>query len=117
MRDELAKREGHRVRVQAKIERYGSTPDGSRYLLVDVRDAKSGELLTEHLWMSIGPWAVGMREGDVIAFDATVAQYVKGYFGRRQDIIDAKASPSIDYHLDQPANAQVVIEGPIPRIK
>ncbi len=116
-RQALHERVGQCIRVRTKIERYGSTPNGSKYLLTDVRDANSGDLLTDHLWMPIGNWAAGLREGDVVVFDAKVEPYVKGYLGRRTEVIDAAMSPSLDFHLTDPSNAEVVVQGPIPRIK
>ena len=106
MREDLAKREGQRLRVQAKIDRYGSTPDGSVYLLTDVRDMSSGEELTDHVWMPIGKWAAGLRPGDIIAVDVTIKAYIKG-----------NSWKSVDFRLAQARNAEIVVQGPIPRIR
>jgi hypothetical protein len=115
-RQSLFERNGERIRVRARIEEYGTNGQESVYLLIDVRDAASCELLTDHLWMPIGTWARGMRQGDIIEFDATVAPYVKGYFGQRQDVLRARRLPSVDYHLEDPTNAEVIVQGPIPRV-
>lgn len=115
MRKELECRSGKTIRVRARIERYGTVND-SVYLLTDVCEATTGHLLTDHLWMPIGEWAAGFRMGDIISFDATVEPYVKGYFGRRADILTEKASPSLDYHLVEVQNAVILVQGPIPRM-
>jgi len=116
LRDGLVPHEGQRIRVRAKIERYGSSPEGSRYLLVNVCDVASGALLTDHLWMPIGNWAWSMRAGDVIAFDATVAAYVKGYQGRRWDA-QIESPLRVDLHLANPSNGEILEQGPIPRMR
>jgi hypothetical protein len=115
MRDALRNRNGQRMRIQAKIIEYGASPQGSKYLIGDVRDAASAELLTDHPWMEIGSWASGMRKGDVIAFDATVEAYRKGYLGRNFER-QIERPLSMDFHLVRPAN-EIIEQGPIPRIK
>jgi len=106
MREKLGIRNGQRLRVRAKIERYGTGFRESTYLLTDVSDARSGEVLSDHLWMSIGKYAWGFRPGDTVEFDALVSPYEKGYERREK---------SIDFQLINPTNGAIVVQGPIPR--
>ena len=104
-RTTLAARHGERFRVTATIERF-SQKNAFRgpqktVLLRDVRDAETGDLLTDHLWFAWGKWAFMLREGEAIAFDARVTGYDKGYHGRREDLYDAPP-PSSDWRLERP---------------
>ncbi len=90
-RVKLMVRDGQRFRVRAKVERFGSkrTFRGSlveTILLVDLADTATGDLLTDHLWMTAGKWSSGLSAGDRVTFDARVASYTKGYRGRRDDV-------------------------------
>jgi hypothetical protein len=114
MRQALGLHDGQRIRVRAKIERYGNSGRGSTYLLRDVADAATNKQLTDHLWIVVGKWAQGLRLGDTIAFDARVAVYTKGYWGRRDDIYKP---PALDWQLQRPTKVEIVEQGPIPRIK
>lgn len=103
-RKELAKRDGQRFRIKAKVERFGKKRGwkGSEIdtiLFCDVVDAKTGQALTDHLWMTAGKWSQGLVAGSIIAFDARVDDYIKGYRGRREDVYSPM---SRDWHLERP---------------
>lgn len=103
-RQELAKRDGQRFRCKARVERFGSKP-GFRgppkptILLRNIVDSGSGKTLTDHLWFTMGKWSVGLDVGDVFEFEARVADYIKGYQGRR-DVYDAPLRR--DWKLQRP---------------
>jgi len=44
-----------------------------------------------------------LREGDTISFDARVGEYMKGYFGRREDVY---VPPSVDWRFARPTNVK-----------
>lgn len=75
-------------------------------LLKDITDA-TGFVVTDHLWMNETKAlrAAELKTGDKVAFDARVEKYVKGYFGRRDDVW---APPSIDYRLSRPTRVSIV---------
>jgi hypothetical protein len=83
MRKKLKQRDEERFRIIAKVERFGTFPGWNGYhqptiLLTDIRDVRTGERLTDHMWFKKGVWSMYIRPGDVISFDARVGQYVKG---------------------------------------
>ena len=57
-------------------------------LLKDVMDAETGEILTDHLWFNLtkGFSEANPASGDILAFDARVKEYQKGYMGKREDV-------------------------------
>ena len=56
-------------------------------LLLDIRDAE-GNPVTDHLWFNLtnGFRDANIEPGDEVQFSARVQSYVKGYFGRREDV-------------------------------
>lgn len=109
MREELKKLYGRRLRFEALVERFGSKssfrgPPVETVLLRDVRRIDTGELVTDHLWWARGKWAEALEPGQVIEFDARVDSYLKGYFGRREEVY---APPQRDYRLVRPTRVAV----------
>ena len=112
-RQPLEARAGARVNVTAIFSRLGAREafgEGKEtVLLVDVRDADTGELLTDHLWFNRGRiWRnAGLIPGDTIAFSARPIEYRTGYWGpnalRR---IDAPARR--DYRLSTPEGLRII---------
>jgi len=110
MREPLRLREGDRIRVRATVSRMGRRPT---VLLVNGVDAGTGEALFDHLWMTTGAWARipwrdrwrAMQPGDVIEFDARSGPYLKGYFGRRQDV---DRPPELDWKLARPTRLALI---------
>lgn len=117
MRQLLKARVGQTVRVTAYIERYGSAPYGSAYLLKEVRDAATSTMLTDHVWVPVDEWANGFRVGDSITFTADVRQYVKGYLGdlSRFESPDLPF-PQVDWTLFDIRDAEIVEFGPVTRM-
>lgn len=104
----LKSRDGQRFRIRARIERFGQKsgfrgPPVKTLLLRDVVDDNTGQPLTDHVWMTAGQWATMLREGDTISFDARVSEYMKGYFGRREDVY---VPPSVDWRFERPTNVK-----------
>lgn len=114
-RESLRVLNGQRERFQARVERFGTKtayrgPDQRTVLLRDVALRDTAEVVTEHVWFTVGKWSERLKEGDVIAFDARVGEYIKGYRGRREDVY----SPiSIDYRLQRPTKV-VLIDDEVP---
>ena len=81
-----------RFTIQATVARFGQKR-GWRgatlrtILLLDVRRAQDGLLLTDHLWFTCGTTfdRLHLHPGDRIQFDARVAPYEKGYQGPRAE--------------------------------
>lgn len=109
-RHELQKRDGCRFRCRATVERFGTRtvyrgPPCQTILLRNVVDARSGALLTDHLWFTAGKWSAGLAAGDTFEFDARAAEYVKGYRGRREVY---EAPVSSDWKLARPSQVRVL---------
>ena len=115
-RKQLGALDGQRIAVTAIIDRYGQGPTSSQYLLLEVRDAATGSLLTDHLWMDVGRWADGFRPKDQIQFTACVAPYVKGWMGDSSRRPEFAPPPSIDWTLTDVSDAQIVAFGPQQRM-
>lgn len=113
-RNILKEREGECLMVHATIARYGR--NSSTYLLADIRDAHTGNLITDHLWIEIGVWASGFREGDRIRFRAEVSPYVKGFAGDPSHARGDNIGETIDWTLNSPRDAEIVEFGPVTRM-
>ena len=107
MRKALKHRDGDRFRVRATVERFG-TKRGFRgeaiptLLLKHLRDATTGQILSDHLWFTQGKWSDGLKAGDMIEFDARVGSYEKGYKGHRDDVVGAPVKQ--DWKLQRPTD-------------
>jgi len=113
VRTHLQATEGVRATFQGTVARFGTKPayrgpDIPTVLLRDVRDA-SGQIVTEHVWMVQGKQlqALCLQEGDMVAFDARVTSYIKGYRGRREDVYKPV---EVDYRLSNPTRVRKVPE-------
>src|ERR1700723_2897307 len=109
-RRELEKRDGTRFRCRAVVDRFGTKPafrgEPIRTILLrNVVDAHTGKMLTDHLWFTCGKWSTGLAIGDVFEFEARVADYIKGYQGRRE-VYDAPVSR--DWKLQRPTKVVVL---------
>lgn len=96
-----------RKRVEATFVRVGSKGGKSRLtaLFQDVRLAGKRTILTDHVWLNLtsGLKALGELEpGDVILFDARVAEYKKGYWGSDPKKAAKRPAPSVDWKLSHP---------------
>lgn len=110
IREELGKLYNKRIKVKAKVGRYGqkSAYKGGRkrtILFENVKHAKTGKILTDHIWFTVGK-RIKERElipGDRVSFHARVRGYTKGY---RKD--------QFDYKLAYPTKFKVLEKGKIP---
>jgi hypothetical protein len=103
MRKELKNLSGQRMRFCATVERLGHK-NGYKgpvptILLKDVRRVDTGEVVTDHLWFTVGKTLSVLSPGDEVEFDARVASYEKGYKGYREDVY---CPVSKDYKLERP---------------
>jgi hypothetical protein len=62
-------------------------------------------VLAEHLWFTSGKWSKGLAIGDVFEFEARAAEYMKGYFGRREEVY---VPVSLDWKLQRPTKVTVM---------
>jgi hypothetical protein len=113
MRFKLAQYKGQRRRFEGTFERFGiksgyKGPEKTLVLL-NVKDVYTREDVCDHLWFTVGVQLdrLGLKEGDVIRFDARVTRYLKGYVHRGED------SREIDYRLSFPTKFLKVNSVPI----
>lgn len=77
MREELKKRLGEPVIVYGRYERSGSTRDAGKgriHLLLSIKEAFTGETLTDHIWFKLNTYWVKQRD-DIFILDTNVIQY------------------------------------------
>ena len=105
MRRALKSLEGVRTAFRGTVVQFGmksgyTGQDLPTLMLKDVMDG-TGNVVTDHLWLSIGKQlaALHLQRGDVIAFQARVTAYEKGYKGYREDVYKPI---EIDYRLSNP---------------
>ena len=105
MRQQLAKLDGERIRVQAKVSRFGTKaafrgPPLTTICFVGLLSS-TGRPLADHLWMTMGKQLAGLalRCGDVVEFTARSTPYMKGYQGRREGEFPTQ---ELDYKLANP---------------
>ena len=84
-----------------KTSKYG-TKDIT-LLLEDVK-LLSGQIVSDHIWVTYGSWAGNIKLNDIIQFTATIYKYNKGGY-IRQGIIKRKTS---DYGLKNIKNVQII---------
>lgn len=104
-RKHLRQLNGERMRFEATISRFGHKsafrgPPIPTILLTNVKNAATGEVLTDHVWVTHGKTWGNCQEGQQVAFDARVTSYIKGYKGYRDDVFDAPLQK--DYRLSNP---------------
>lgn len=110
MRTALRDLDGQRFTITATVKRYGGKLTNieklsvyswqETILLVDVRHAESGKLLTDHVWFKVGKTfeRLNAKTGDTIQFDARVDEYHK--------------KAGIDYHLERPTKMKITESNP-----
>ncbi len=77
-------------------------------LLINIKLEGSEEIITEHLWFNLCKQFrdLNLQKGDVIALNARVAKYQKGYRGGRE--LEIPKPLAGDYKLQRPTKATVV---------
>jgi hypothetical protein len=81
------------------------------YLLHNLVEAETGKPLTNHIWVTLGFWAQGLRSGDTIAFDARISIYARDYLAQCDNVDDLAA---LDWRLQRPTRVEIVEQGPCP---
>ena len=115
MRKKLHKQVGERKRFQGEFVRYGTKPDywgrpEKTVLLRHIIEVESGHEVADHLWFNLtkGFAALGeLHAGDVIAFDARVKEYRKGYRGHNIEKW-IENPPRTDCKLSYPSKIELV---------
>lgn len=108
MREKLADLWRQRIRFRGTFKKYSLKPAYKglpleTFLLLNV-SLVSGEMVTDHLWMNL---TKGFRElgsiypGDIVAFDARVDYYYKGYEGEDMP-------QELDYKLSRPTKVTLL---------
>ena len=116
MRTELAKIHRQRRKFEGIFEKFGIKAGYhgvlQTVLLLDVREAVSRKIVTDHLWFTVGKrfGNLCLEKGDVVRFEARVTTYEKGYRGYRNG--DDFPVLEQDYRLSFPSN--IVKVGHIP---
>ncbi|GIK37964.1 MAG: hypothetical protein BroJett011_17970 [Chloroflexota bacterium] len=114
MRTKLKKMDNIRTRFRGVFSREGKKFFGLHetrtLLLTHIKEVESGQEVADHLWFNytkgfeaLGPLTVG----DMIEFDARVAVYKKGYYGRNE-WAQLTNPPSRDYKLSRPTRIELV---------
>lgn len=106
MRTELRKLGSEkRYKFTAKVGAFGTRPAYKgpaikTVLLVSIMH--EDKHVANHLWMTYGASFEGLNLeiGDNIEFEARVSEYIKGYFGRRDDVYKPI---ELDYRLIYPS--------------
>lgn len=103
LREKLKIRDGERMRFKGTFARYGlkTAYKGLPLETVCLNNVQviQGEEVTDHLWFN---HTKGFKDlgilypGDIIAFDARVGSYFKGYIREEYDLKE------VDYHLTRP---------------
>lgn len=126
MREKLAKMNGVRATFEGVVGKFGWKRgyNGDRQptlLLKDVKLVDTGEVVTDHLWFTMGKrWEMQqLTIGDRVRFEARVKPYIKGYRGYRKSNYydydeeeDEDDVPQIemDYKLSYPTKIRKVSE-------
>ncbi|MCL5971970.1 MAG: hypothetical protein M1499_05350 [Firmicutes bacterium] len=117
MRKQLKTLNGQRLRFIGVFERFGTKRgwhghEDRTILLKDVRRENAPDgIVTDHLWFTCGKTfdRLHLRPGDVVAFNARVTTYEKGYHGRRAEET-GEAWSALDYRLERPTQAVKIAE-------
>lgn len=111
MRKALASREEERTTFRGTFERFGTKRvwQGATLQTVLLKDIYDGNdlMVCDHLWFNLTKAfaALHLQPGDHVQFDARVKEYVKGYFGRREEVWKPA---EVDYKLSHPTKAKKV---------
>lgn len=97
-------------RYSGTFERYGCLHEyGIKFVTVLIRNIEcNGEIVTDHQWFRInqGFENLQLHNGDIVSFNANVAPYIKGYFGKDKQIRKEKRI-ELDYQLVNLQNIEI----------
>lgn len=101
---------GKKMKLTGIVKQYGGKHGlifGTHYikweeiiLIVDIRDATTGKLITDHYWFDVGNrfHALVAKSGDTIEFTATIGNY--------------KKKGGMDFRITNPHNLSIVCSKP-----
>ena len=111
MRTNLASSQGERKRFRGTFVRVGRKTNFKGYsedtiLLRNIIEVSNNMRVSDHVWFTFtkGFEDAGIREGDLIEFDARIKAYKKGYVNKGVGINTRKT----DYKLSHPTRISVV---------
>ena len=111
MRRALKQHNGERRRFSGTFVRLGKKSGWkgkplTTLLFNEIKDA-AGMIVCDHLWFNLTKefGRLALKEGIVIAFDARVKEYYRGYQGYRDDVYDKPVER--DFKLSHPTKVQV----------
>jgi hypothetical protein len=111
MRKKLAESQGERKRFKGTFIRIGKKTNFKGYsedtiLLHNIIDISENQLVADHVWFTFSKVfdAAGIREGDVLAFDARIKSYKKGYVNKALNTGKKKT----DYKLSHPTKVEII---------
>jgi hypothetical protein len=111
MRTALSKNEGERKRFKATFVRVGKKTNYKGYsedtiLLQNIIDIADNQRVADHVWFTFTKTFedAAIREGDIIAFDARIKRYTKGYVNKALNI----KKRTTDFKLSHPTSVEVV---------
>ena len=117
MREKLKENNGLRKEFVGTFVRFGSKTNYKGYpettiLLANIQLSNSKKIFTEHLWFMMTKEfdKIGLKEGDLISFQARTKEYWKGYKGHRYDDEEYLNEHPIekDYKLSHPTKVQLL---------
>jgi hypothetical protein len=113
MRTQLQREVGARKKFTATFSKTGKKVSFKGYsedtlLLVNVRDADSNELMSDHVWFTYSKTfdKAKLKEGMKISFTARVKEYSKGYVNKALGVNRKQR----DFKLSHPTNVTIITE-------
>lgn len=110
IRKRLKADEGQRKKFTAVFSRFGKKVNYNGYtdmtvLLTDITDAETGVRVADHLWFAYtqGFEKAGIKEGNLLEFEARIKEYTKGYVNKQLGFNNRKK----DYKLSHPTRIRV----------
>jgi hypothetical protein len=111
MRTVLAKEENKRKTFRAIFSRIGKKRNFKGFsedtiLLQNVIDIDENKIVADHIWFTYSKVfeLAGIREGDVITFDARIKRYSKGYVNKALGL----KHRTTDFKLSHPTNVIIL---------
>ena len=111
MRAALSKSDGERKRFTGIFIRIGKKTNYKGYseetiLLKQITDISENRLVADHVWFTFSKVFedAGIREGDLIAFDARIKSYKKGYVNSARNMRKRKT----DFKLSHPTKIEII---------
>jgi hypothetical protein len=111
MRTSLSKNEGERKRFKGTFARLGKKKNFNGYsedtiLLQNIVDISDNQRVADHVWFTFTKTFedADVRVGDIIAFDARIKRYTKGYVSKGLKM----NKQTMDFKLSHPTKVEIV---------